>query len=67
MDIMDPWQLLGNLTAWALIGLLALFVGMIVISVVLSLSTKARTKRRLAEWEHQTTVFKGKRDSWSQQ
>ena len=30
----SPWQLLGNLAAWSLIGLLVLLMGIIVVSVI---------------------------------
>lgn len=61
---MNPWQLLGNLAAWSLIGLLALLMGMIVISVILSLFKTARTKRMIqASRDRRATVFSGKRDS----
>ena len=57
----SPWQLLGNLAAWSLIGLLVLLMGMIIVSVILSLYRTLRTKRMMqASRDRRTTVFSGK-------
>ena len=58
----SPWQLLGNLAAWFLIGLLVLLMGTIIVSVIVSLYRTLRTKRMMqASRDRRTTVYSGKR------
>lgn len=58
----SPWQLLGNLAAWSLIGLLVLLMGLIALAVILSIYRTLRTKRMMqASRDRRITVFGGKR------
>lgn len=52
----SPWQLLGNLAAWSLMCLLALLLGMIVVSIIVT------AWNALARKPSNHPVFSGKRD-----
>ena len=54
----SPWQLLSNLAAWSLIGLLVLLMGIIVVSVIATAWNALRRKQRPGNHP----VFSGKRD-----
>ena len=55
---MSPWQLLGNLAAWSLIGLLVLLMGIIVVSVIVTAWKALARKQKPSNHP----VFSGKRD-----
>ena len=52
----SPWQLLGNLAAWFLIGLLVLLMGTIIMSIIVTASLARKQK------PSNHPVFSGKRD-----